>query len=128
MLLLLCFCSCATYDLSKSVWYNLAFIEDKGQKVDLTTSLHFISDRQVEVYTSVVMDTTFVVTPFKYAEGTYNVTGNPKKEAKISVDITTIDNKNIKIDGAYHKYEAMLLMYPDSVVKAYGKLPNVKLP
>ena len=120
--------SCTTYQLDKSVWYNLTFVEKDGQKADMTTSLHFVSEKQVDVFVSVVSDTNFIVTPFKYAEGTYNVNGNPRKEATINIDITTIDKKRLSWSGVYHKDDAMLLLSTDSVVKVYGKLQNISLP
>lgn len=91
--------SCATYKLNKSVWYNLSFVENDGQKVDMTTSLHFISENQVDVFVSVVSDSIFIVKPFKYAEGTYQVNGNPKKQALINMDLKTIDNNKITWTG-----------------------------
>lgn len=120
--------SCATYKLNKSVWYNLSFVENDGQKVDMTTSLHFISENQVDVFVSVVSDSIFIVKPFKYAEGTYQVNGNPKKQALINMDLKTIDNNKITWTGAYHKDEGMVLQSSDSIVKIYGKIPNVTLP
>lgn len=123
-----CMCSCATYTLNKSVWYNLTFVEKDEQKVDMTTSLHFISDNQVDVFLSVVSDSNFIVEPFKYAEGTYSVSGNAKKEAKISIEATTIDKTPFIYKGVFHKYDAMILMSSDSIVKVYGKLPQITLP
>lgn len=126
LLPLVCFCSCATYNLSKSIWYNLSFVEKDGQKADLTTSLHFISDDQVEIFSSVVSDTAMIVTPFKYAEGKYTVSGNPKKQADVKINATTINNKELNLIGAYRKNDAMILMTPDSIVKVYSKLEKVK--
>lgn len=126
LLPLLCFSSCATYNLSKSIWYNLSFVEKDGQKADLTTSLHFISDDQVEIFSSVVSDTAMLVTPFKYAEGKYSVSGNPKKQADVKINATTINNKELNLIGAYRKNDAMILMTQDSIVKIYSKLEKVK--
>ena len=127
MLPLFLLCSCATYNLSKSVWYNLSFVEKDGQKADITTSLHFISDSQVDVFTSVVSDSAFIVKPFKYAEGTYSISGNPKKQAQVKIDAKTIDKKDLNLVGAYRKNDGMILMNQDSIIKVYSKLPNVEL-
>ncbi len=123
----ICLCSCSTYNLSKSVWSNMSLLEKDGKNVDLTTSLYFVSDNQIEIYSSVVSDTTFVVRPFKYAEGNYNVTGNPKKEAKIQINTTTIDKQTLNYVGAYRKDDGMVLLSQDSIVKVFFKLPNVTL-
>lgn len=119
--------SCTTYKLDKSVWYNLSFVEKDGQKADMTTSLHFVSEKQVDVFVSVVSDTNFIVTPFKYAEGTYQVKGNPKKQAHINIDITTIEKNKDTWTGVFHKNDAMILKSSNSV-KIYGKLPDITLP
>ncbi len=126
MLPLLCLSSCATYNLNQSVWYNLSFVEKDGQKADLTTSLHFISDNQVDVFCSVVTDTAIIVTPFKYAEGKYRVSGDPKKQAKINIEATTIDKKDLNLVGAYRKNDCMALMTQDSILKIYTKLDKIK--
>ena len=126
MLPLLFLCNCATYKLSESIWYNLSFVEKDEQKADLTTSLHFVSDNQVEIFSSVVSDTAMIVSPFKYAEGKYSVSGNPKKQAEIKINAKTINNKDLNLIGAYRKNDAMILMTKDSVVKVYYKLEKVK--
>lgn len=121
--------SCATtYKLDKTVWYNTSLVERDGTKAIMTTSLYFFSSDTVDFYSSVRVDSTMVVTPFKYATGTYSTSGDPKKEAKIKIDARTIDDKNLKFEGAYHKSEAMYLVSPDSVTKIYGKLKKVTLP
>lgn len=119
--------SCATYKLDNSVWSNLTFVEKNGKKADLTTSLHFVSDRQVDVICSVVTDSAFIVEPFKYAEGTYTTTGNPKKEVSINIDAQTIDKKAMRLTGRYHKNDGMILTSQDSITKIYFKLPGVKI-
>lgn len=122
------FSSCASYKLDKSVWYNLSLVEKDGVKGDMTTSLYFLSADTVDIYTSVMVDTTLVVKPFKYASGTYSVSGNPKKEAKINITAVTLDKKTVKYSGAFHKAEAMILVSQDSISKVYGILPKTKLP
>ena len=121
--------SCASkYNLNKTVWYNLSLVEKDGVKGNLTTSLYFLSADTVDIYSSVMTDTTLVVKPFKYASGIYSISGNPKKEAKISITAETIDKSIVKYNGAYHKAEAMILVSQDFISKVYGKLPNTKLP
>lgn len=120
--------SCASYKLEKSIWYNPSLVEKDGVKGILTTSLYFLSADTVDIYSSVMVDTILVVKPFKYASGTYSISGNPKKEAKISIKAVTIDKNTVEYSGAYHKAEAMILVSQDSISKVYGKLPNSKLP
>ena len=126
LLPLLFFNSCATYNLNKSIWYNLSFVEKDGQKADLTTSLHFVSEDQVDVFCSVVSDTAIIVTPFKYAEGKYSVSGDPKKKAEIKIDAITINGKKMNLVGAYRKNDCMTILSQDSVFKVYTKLSKIK--
>lgn len=120
--------SCAsTYKLDKTIWYNTSLVEKNGTNALMTTSLYFFSSDTVDIYCSVRIDTTMVVEPFKFASGTYSVSGNPSKEAEISIDAVTIDNKDIKYNGAFHKSKAMYLISPDSIIKVYGKLKEVKI-
>lgn len=123
-----CLVSCTTYSLNKSVWFNLSSVEEGGQEANITTSLHFVSEEQVNVFVSVISDTNVIVTPFKYAEGTYKVNGNPKKEAKIDINLTTIEQNKDIWTGYYHKNDGMVLQSSDKVVKIYGKLPDITLP
>ena len=133
ILFLLCLtllCSCATgkYNISKTIWYNTSPVEKDGKKGTVVTSLYFISDDTVDIYNSVIVDSTLVVTPFKIAKGTYSTSGNPKKEAKISITAENLNKEKVVYKGAFHKNEAMILVSQDSITKLYGKLPNTKLP
>jgi hypothetical protein len=120
--------SCASYKLDKTIWYNQSPAEKDGVRGTVVTSLYFISDSNVDVYSSVVVDTNIVVTPFKIAKGTYSISGNPTKEAKISITTENLDKETIKYNGEFHKDKAMILVSQDSIAKLYGKLPNTKLP
>jgi hypothetical protein len=120
--------SCATYKLDKTVWYNLSPAEKDGVKGSVVTSLHFLSDKDVDIFSSVIVDTNVVVKPYKIAEGSYSVSGNPKKEAQIKITAETLQKENVKYNGTFHKVEAMILVSQDSITKVYGKMPNTKLP
>jgi len=120
--------SCASYKLDKTIWYSPSVVEKEKIKGVLTTSLYFLSGNTVDIYSSVMVDTTLIVKPFKYASGTYSVSGNPKKEAKISITAVTLEKNTIEYNGAFHKAEAMILVSQDSISKVYGKLPKTKLP
>jgi asparagine N-glycosylation enzyme membrane subunit Stt3 len=127
-LILLCSCATQNYNLSKTVWYNLSPAENNGVKGNVVTSLCFISGNAVDIYSSVLVDTTLVVKPFKYATGAYSITGNPKEQAKISIEAVTLQKETVKYNGVFHKAEAMVLISQDSISKVYGKLPKTTLP
>jgi hypothetical protein len=114
--------------LDKTVWYNLSPVEKNGVKGSVVTSLYFLSDSIVDIYSSVIVDTNVVVKPFKIAAGSYLVSGNPKKEAQISITAENLQKETVKYRGAFHKTEAMILVSQDSITKVYGKLLNTKLP
>ena len=128
ILCLVLLCSCATYKLDKTVWYNTSLTEKDGEKGTVVTSLHFQSASIVDIYSSVIVGTNIIVKPFKIAAGNYSVAGNPKKEAKISITAENLNKETVKYNGAFHKTEAMILVSQDSITKVYGKLLNTKLP
>jgi hypothetical protein len=130
VLSLILFCGCAThnYNLSKTVWYNLSPAEKDGEKGIVVTSLYFLSTDTVDIYNSVIVDTTVVIKPFKYAAGTYSTSGNPKKEAKISITANTLQKEILKYNGIYQKADVMFLVLQDSVQMPFIVYPNVKLP
>ncbi len=122
-------CGCASRNhLSKSIWYNASPVENEGVKGTVVTSLYFVAADTVDIYSSVVVDSNLEVTPFKIAEGTYTVSGNPKKEAQVSITAVDINRKEITYRGSYHKNKAMVLVSQDSIPKLFGKLPKTKLP
>jgi hypothetical protein len=125
--LLFCGCSKQNY-LSKSIWYNTSPAEKDGVQGTVVTSLYFVASDTVDIYSSVIVDSNLEVAPFKIAEGTYSVSGNPKKEAQVSITAVDINQKEVKYNGAYHKNKAMVLVTQDSIPKLFGKLPKTKLP
>ena len=127
-LALLSSCATSNYALDKTIWYNTSHTENEAAKGTVVTSLYFFSDNTVDIYSSVMVDTNLIVTPFKIAKGTYSTAGNPKKEARISITAVNLDNDEIVYKGDFHKDKAMILISQDSIVKLYGKLPNTKLP
>ena len=124
---LLCSCASRNYSINKTIWFNLSPAEKEGVKGTVVTSLYFTSDTTVDIYSSVKVDTTLVVKPFKWAKGKYSVSGNPKKTANLSVTATNLRNNIVKYNGIYQKDETMLLV-SDSVANVFHKMPNVKLP
>lgn len=124
-MLALVLCSCASYKLEKTVWSTVSGAEKDGKRGTVVTNLIFKSSEDVDVYNAVVVDNSFVVTPFKYAEGKYVVSGNPKKEASIEINARNIQNEKINYKGVYHKKDAMILISQDSIPYLYGFQKNV---
>lgn len=112
--------SCASYKLEKTVWSAVSTAEKNGEKGSVITSLLFKSSEDVDIYSSVVVDTNIIVKPYKYAEGKFVVSGNPKKEATIEINGTNIQNKAIKYKGIYRKNDAMILVSQDDVPYVFG--------
>lgn len=124
-MLALVLCSCASYKLEKTVWSTVSGAEKDGERGTVITNLVFKSSEDVDVFNAVVVDNSFVVTPFKYAEGKYVVSGNPKKEASIEINARNIQNEQINYKGVYHKKDAMILISQDSIPYLYGFQKNV---
>jgi protein-disulfide isomerase len=120
-------CSCASYKLEKTVWSTASAVEKDGEKGVVITSLLFRSPEDVDIYSAVVVDKDVVVTPFKFAEGKYVVSGNPKKEAEIKITGSNIQNQNINYKGVYRKADAMFLISQDSIPYIFGIQKNVKI-
>ena len=125
--LVLILCSCASYKLENTVWSTVTAAEKDGENGVVITSLLFRSPEDVDIYSAVVVDKDVVVTPFKYAEGKYVVSGNPKKEAELEISGINIRNQSINYRGAYHKADAMFLISQDSIPYIFGIQKNVKV-
>ena len=122
-------CSCAhNYNLSRTIWYNTSPVEKDGVRGTVVRSLYFVSADTVDIFSSVVVDTTLVVTPFKIARGSYFTSGNPRKEATISITAVNLNQETVEYRGQFHRDRAMILVSQDSIARLYGKLPNTRLP
>lgn len=126
-MLALVLCSCASYKLEKTVWSTVSAAEKDGEKGVVVTSLLFRSPEDVDIYSAVVVDKDVVVTPFKFAEGKYVVSGNPRKEAEIEIIGSNIQNQSINYKGVYRKADAMFLISQDSIPYIFGIQKNVKI-
>lgn len=115
------------YSLEKTIWYNLSSTEHNETKGNLFLYLHFRTSDTIAIYATVSVDTCILVQPFLYAIGTYSVSGNPKKEAKIEVEAESVNQKKLSYKGAFHKEESMFLVSQDSICRIYGKLKDTKL-
>ena len=120
-------CSCASYKLEKTVWSTVSGAEKDGERGTVITSLLFRSPEDVDIYSAVVVDKEVVVTPFKFAEGKYVVSGNPRKEAEIEITGNNIQNQSINYKGVFHKTDAMFLISQDSIPYIFGIQKNLKI-
>ncbi|MBR1512835.1 MAG: hypothetical protein IJ622_00925 [Bacteroidales bacterium] len=125
--LALLLCSCASYKLEKTVWSTVSAAEKDGERGTVITSLLFRSPEDVDIYNAVVVDKEVVVSPFKFAEGKYVVSGNPRKEAKIEIKGSNIQSQSIYYRGAYHKSDAMFLISQDSIPYIFGIQKNIEI-
>ena len=126
LLLTLIFSGCVNYNLNQSMWINTSFVENEGVQGDLVRVLHFKTIDSVDYYCSVSADTGMIVSPFKYADGVYAQSGNPRKEANVVMKLTSIKGESLPFHGMYHKDDAMLLISNDTVVRVFGRLKNKK--
>lgn len=123
---MLIFSGCVNYNLNQSIWVNTSFVENGGVQGDLVRILHFRTVDSVDYYCSVSADTGMIVSPFKYADGAYAQSGNPRKEANVVMKLTSIKGESLPFYGMYHKDDAMILMSNDTVVRVFGRLKNKK--
>lgn len=120
------FSGCANYNLNQSIWINTSMVENNGVKGDLIRVLYFKTVDSVDYYCSVSADTGMIVSPFKYADGAYAQSGNPRKEANVVMKLTNVKGESLPFHGVYHKADAMILMSNDTVVRVFGRLKNKK--
>lgn len=116
------------FKLSESVWTTCSNSEYDGRPGTIVKSMYFTSDKDVTIYSAVVsQDGKTIVSPFEYAKGQYTVSGDPKKEALVEIQVLTIDNKNVKYVGKYKKHKAMFLVPEMGAVEIYRFNKNVKI-
>lgn len=123
---MLIFSGCVNYNLNQSIWVNTSFVKNGGVQGDLVRVLHFRTVDSVDFYCSVNSDTGLIVSPFKYAEGVYAQSGNPRKEANVVMKLTNVKGESLPFHGVYHKSDAMILMSNDTVVRVFGRWKNKK--
>lgn len=127
LLLIALLSSCATKQISldKTVWFNASPSENNGQEGTLVTSLYFTSSEQVDIYNSVIVDTTIIIEPFLYATGKYE-TEQGDKVNTISINAKSIDkNKRYITYTGYYKKDDLFLIN-DSICIPYLKISSVK--
>lgn len=126
MMSLMCLCSCSSYKLANSVWYNVTPTELYGEKCNVITSLYFWDEKTMNINVSVVKDSILIVPATMTANGTYLAKGNLRKGVQLQLNITNSFDKNEVYNGLIRQ-EGMVLVSPDSIAKAYNKISNVSL-
>ncbi|MDR2065098.1 MAG: hypothetical protein LBP85_05250 [Prevotellaceae bacterium] len=126
-LILLSSCVSPNYLVNKTIWVNISPAEKDGVKGNVITSLYFVSNNTVDIYSSVMVDTSIAVKPFKWAKGTYSVSCNSKKANNLSIAAITLKKDTVKYNSIYQKDDTMILV-SDSIANVFHKLHDVKLP
>jgi|GEM_PF-5663258 len=118
---------CSTYKLDKTIWTNASPVEKDGEKGVLVTSLYFVSDNSVDIYSSVWQDSTLLVSPFIFAKGNYTIEKGSSKETYLTIDALNVNDKKLTYEGVYFKEKGMYLLSSDSIIKVFGKVKNTKI-
>lgn len=119
-------CSCSTYKLANTVWYNVTPTELYGEKCNLITSIYFWDKSNMNFNQCLTKDTIILVPPTLTADGSYKSKGNLKKGVKVQMDVTN----SLSMQEYYYgliKPEGMVLVSPDSIAKVYNKVSNATL-
>ena len=126
LLVVVLFCSCSTYKLANTVWYNISPAELYGEKCNIITSLYFWNENTMNINTCIVQDTTILVPATMTANGSYSAKGNLKKGVEIQLNVyNTFDNQET-YQGIIKK-EGMVLVSQDSIARVYNKVSNASL-
>lgn len=123
---IICLCSCSTYQIANTIWYNETMTEKDGIEAAVYTTLYFGDDNVVNFSTSVRQDTTMLVAPCFTAYGKYNYSGTLKKGIKIEIDVIDVDNMSMRYDGIIFE-KGMVLVSQDSIAKGYKMAGNLHL-
>ena len=122
----ICLCSCSTFKLVNTIWYNETITERDGVKAAVYTTLYFGEDSIVNFNTSVRQDTTMIVAPCFTEYGKYTYSGTLKKGIEIEINAVDIDNIPTKYVGVIFK-DGMVLVSQDSIAKGYKMAGNLRL-
>lgn len=119
-------CSCSTYKLANTVWYNVTPGELNGENGNIVTSLYFFEGNQMCTNVSVEQNDEMLVPPTAISFGEYTNKGNLAKG--VSLVITETDalegektRRGIITEGGLLLYET------DSLVRVYSKASNLTL-
>lgn len=114
-------CSCSTYKIDNSMWYNLTPSEVQGVQGEVVNGLYFCDNGKVLMKTAVVKDTTIIAKPMLTGYGEYSCSGSLKKGIQIEVKTEKkMDSKAIDYKGVITK-KGMILIAPDSTYYIYQR-------
>lgn len=120
-IILLCTCSCSTYKIVNSMWYNLTPSELQGVQGDVVNGLYFAENGEVFMKTAVVKDTTIIAKPILTGYGKYSYSGSLKKGIQININTEQkLDGKATNYKGIITK-DGMVLCAPDSTIFVYQR-------
>lgn len=119
-------CSCSSVKLANTVWYNVTPVKLYGRNCNVITSLYFWDEKNMNINTCVMQDTTMLVPTVMTANGYYTAKGNLKKGVDIRLDVTNIHDKKEAYYGLI-KERGMVLVSPDSIARAFNQVSNATL-
>lgn len=119
VLVLLCSCTATKYQIANTSWHSSISVVNDGVNGDVITGLYFESDSVINIFKSVISDSTLIVRPYKYATGTYSV--NYEKKPIIHITAMTLQNEDIMYSGRFESKKTIFLMKQDSIKKYFGK-------
>lgn len=127
-LILIITCGCSTPKMTNSIWCTLEPVQNRDQEGLRITSLYMFEDGNVDVFQSIMTDSNLVVAPFLFAKGTYNISGDMKKEAAISFNGINKNHQPFNWSGIIDlKKKSMLLIGNDSISSLYYKYGNLTI-
>lgn len=120
---------CSTLRMTDSIWCTMDPVQNRDQDGLRITSIYMFEDGKIDVYQSIMADSSLAVAPFIIAKGTYAITGNTNKEASISLNGINKNHKEFNWSGIIDlKKKSMLLIDNDSTATLYYKYGNLIIP
>lgn len=121
-------CGCSAPKMTNSIWCTIDPVQNNKQEGLRITSLYMFDNGNVDIYNSIISDSSMVVAPHLTAKGAYTISGNMKKEAFITLNAMNRHHQKINCTGIIDlKKKSMLLINPDSTTSMYYKYGNLKI-
>lgn len=89
-------------------------------------TLVFTSDTDVKVVVAVQSDDQLIVKPYEYARGTYAIDNTVKNGNGLTLNLKTIEGKDLTMKGTCEKGKALVLITNDNVTRLFGRIKDFK--
>lgn len=116
----------AQSQVSQSAWVSASPGTVDGVEGNVIMTLVFTSDTDVKVVVAVQSDDQLIVKPYEYARGTYAIDNTVKNGNGLTLNLKTIEGKDLTMKGTCEKGKALVLITNDNVTRLFGRIKDFK--